>query len=170
MSKNKKQDSFGNWVANDQEAWEAEENSIEEYAVSESSEVSDGAFVAGDTQPLDVSFLEYQNASEMITVKILNTDQFDGRYVVYDVNDPSKTYLIPAEDLQFSYGQQKVTQDVIRSAKRPYNWDEEIDKLIMTRDQIRNILYWGGLVEKKENFDIREALLKILQRGNIPVI
>jgi len=111
--------------------------------------------------------VEY-NDSNSTLVRLINTTLYDGNYVVVSISDPSKAYLVPSEYLKGHLNEQRVGKDVIAAASVPYNWDKEIETLMVSKDEVRTALYWAGELVQRD-VSIRELIAKLLQRGVLPI-
>lgn len=98
----------------------------------------------------------YKDDSE-VEVKLVNTDTYDGKYLVYEIADVSKAYFVNTEDAKFSTKPQRIKRAILDTAERPYNWDEEIDRAIPSTDVIRLQIWRNGLVRKEDLEDKTKA-------------
>jgi hypothetical protein len=101
------------------------------------------------------------------TVELLNMDDFRGRYLVVDLKT-KQSYLVPKEHLKFTSGPQEVAQSVLDVADRPYDWDDEIEALALTKDEIRLGLHYAGLIEPA-SLNFKEFVSRLLRSGKFPI-
>lgn len=107
-------------------------------------------------------------APVMRTVRILNTDVFDGKYVVVDMQS-GEGYMVPVELLQYTTGDQSIQEDALLNCEQPYSWNNEIQSFAVTLQDIRHALWWAGLVSE-QRIDIRKLVSLMLRRGTLPVV
>jgi hypothetical protein len=95
-----------------------------------------------------------------VNVKIIDFTTRDGKYLAFD--ESGNGYLIDADKLEFSSNYQPISQADLDNSERPYNWDEEIDRLLPSRERMRQTLWRRGLLRKEdiENRMARRALDK----------
>ncbi|MEP7290530.1 MAG: hypothetical protein ABI835_02050 [Chloroflexota bacterium] len=113
----------------------------------------------------------FQNrAQEQRTVKLLNTNIYDGKYIVIDT-ESREAYLVPTKKLQWSTGEQSIAKSVLDTADRPYDWDQEIQSLVVTPQQIRIALWQDGAVtpEDAKSESVKSLLARLIIRGVLPV-
>jgi hypothetical protein len=105
---------------------------------------------------------------EQVTVRLLTTKVYEGRYLVYDPATLD-TYLVGAEHLLYDMGDQTLGKDVLLSSERPYAWDNEIQALAVSPAQIRLALHFTGhLVQEEMNF--KKLVVSLLTMGVVPVL
>lgn len=102
------------------------------------------------------------------TVRLLNTDVYDGRYLVFDTESLA-TYLVPTDDLAFTSKDQQVDESVLDRCDSPYQWDDEIDSLVVTKNQIRLAILRAGHIQKKP-LNFKEMVAALLKRGEFPLV
>lgn len=104
--------------------------------------------------------------SPTATVKLLNSDVYDGCYLVYDVNRRADVFLVPVEQLQFSVSEQEIAYGILDSCVRPYSWEDEIRELIPSVTDVRLAILRNGFLRKT---DIRNnSLAKDALYGAFP--
>lgn len=107
--------------------------------------------------------------SKMATVRILNAKSIDGKYLVLDANT-GNAYMVPVDDVKYSVKDQEIDEAVLLKAERPYNFDQEIEKLIIDPQDIRVALWTEGIVsEAQMSVGIKRLLRLLIDRGVFPV-
>lgn len=99
--------------------------------------------------PIDAPVESFEK-STTATVKLLTDDLYDGCYLVYDVYDRSRVYLVPKEHLQYSYSAQEVLYAVLDTCAQPYDWEAEIRAILPAISEIRLAILRNGLLTKDD--------------------
>lgn len=110
--------------------------------------------------------------SEKVQIRLLINDQFDGKYLVENM-ETKEVFLIPAEGVQLSMKEQEIEKSALSAGVRPYNWDTEIDQILVTREKVRRALWVSGRVSKEDSpspKSIRGILNTLISNGLLPVI
>lgn len=102
-------------------------------------------------------------------VKAINLNIVDGKMLVYDTSDPSNVWWIPANQIKQTLREQVVSSNDSDKWEKPYNWDSEINELVITPDQVRLGLYYLGY-HKQTELNFRQVLLDLVTRGFLPVM
>lgn len=108
-----------------------------------------------------------KSTSEMRSVRLLNMDVYQGRYLVVD-EQTSEAYLVPKEHLTYTSGSQEVAKSILDVADRPYDWTPEIQALALTVDEMRLGLWFAGLVEPA-SLDFKEFVAQLLRSGKLAI-
>lgn len=110
-------------------------------------------------------FSGFENApsddqEDMVQVTLLNTDVVNGKYAVVD--QKGKAYLIPVEDAQYTVKAQSVKKSVLDNAEEPYQFDDELPDLMLSKADIRKLLWKFGIVTEAQakNTNLRSTLLQ----------
>lgn len=106
----------------------------------------------------------------MVTVRLLNTDIYDGRYLVAEAGT-NNAYLIPIESARWTVKDQEIPAHVLQTADRPYNFDHEIDAMSFTPDEIRMALWKSGLAteDRLRGVSMKEILSRLVSKGILSV-
>lgn len=107
-----------------------------------------------------------KNVSSKIKVKLANTTVYDGRYLVYRIDDISQVRLVLTEHLEFRVSEQLIDQDLFNASDKPYDWNEEINAVFPSNDQVRLAVYRNGLIKKEDVQD--RQLLQMSLYGAFP--
>lgn len=112
---------------------------------------------------------EVTTEPEMVTVRLLTTKTYDGRYLVYDTNTLD-AYFVSAEHLLYSMADQALSKDVLRVSERPYPWDNEIRTLAVSPAQIRLALYATDHLAQQETVNFKKLVIGLFSMGVVPVL
>lgn len=107
--------------------------------------------------------------SELVKVKFLNTDVYEGRYLVRD--ESNEVYLVPTEKLQWESQWQDIEKRDLEAAERPYDLDNEIQPLFVTPQEVKVALWSMGIItqEDAQKADLRDMIAKLLMKGVLPI-
>lgn len=103
------------------------------------------------------------------TVIVLNHSIVDGKLLVYDAEDKSEAWLVEAKLIANKKGTQSIAQSVLDASERPYSWDEEIETVLISTDDVRLGLWYLGLV-KQAPLDVRKTVAGLVSRGTLPIV
>lgn len=112
---------------------------------------------------------EYDDpADDFVAVRAITLEPGDGGlYPVYEIDRPENVYLLP--EVENTYGTQFVPVSVLAAAEKPYNWDDEISRLVITRTQVRHALYRAGMVIESD-VDPKHMIAALLDKGLLPIL
>lgn len=94
-----------------------------------------------------------KSQSSQVKVKLANTTVYEDRYLVYRVDDISQVFLVPTEHLDFRVSEQLIDADILNRSDRPYAWNDEINAVFPTKDEVRLAVYRNGLVKVEDLLD-----------------
>jgi len=100
-----------------------------------------------------------------VTVTVINWDLGELALVR---SESGEHRLLPKEFLAHSYGAQLIPFQTFITGIKPYDWNDEINAVALTPDEMREILYAQGYVVK-QNINLAELAKNTLVRGKIPV-
>jgi len=89
--------------------------------------------------------------------------------LMFEVDNPSKVYLIEANKLQKTVKPQYVQRSVLNESVQPYTWDEELNKNVYTKEEMLHALLREGHITK-EDLDFRALLVELLKNGKLPIV
>lgn len=140
------------YTSQDKQAWEAEYTSVY------------------DTPPVDqeVPTAPAFPKSSTVLVRVMHKKMFNGKYLVQNVHSGA-VRLVEPNAMRYSLGEQEINLSSFEAGETPYDWESEIDGLVVDRDQIRVALWSAGLVEK-DVLTKKELLQHIFSRGLVPLI
>lgn len=98
-----------------------------------------------------------KKTSEPVKVKLANTTIYDGRYLVYRVDDISQVFLVSADHLKFSVSEQLIDEETLNASEKPYDWNTELDAIWPSRDAVRLAIYRNGLINPNDLQDRQKA-------------
>lgn len=94
-----------------------------------------------------------KNAPSMVKVKLANTTIYEGRYLVYRLDDISQVFLVPKEHLTFAVSEQLIDLDILNASDKPYDWNAEINAVFPTIHEVRLAVYRNGLIKQEDALD-----------------
>ncbi len=92
-------------------------------------------------------------ASSKVKVKLANTTVYEDRYLVYRVDDIAQVFMVPTEHLEFRVSEQLIEEDLLNRSDKPYSWNDEINAVFPTKDEVRLAVYRNGLVKVEDLLD-----------------
>lgn len=106
---------------------------------------------------------------ETVMVRLLNTDIKDNKYTVID-DKTREVYLVPIDELRWTVKAQPISRTVLDAAERPYSWDDEIESLKVSDQDIRIALWRSGAVseESAKGLSIQQILSRLVSKGIFP--
>lgn len=102
------------------------------------------------------------------TVRLVNYEQHDGRYIVYDPANKKDAWLVEAQYVVEQKGDQEIAVAILDRSIRPYNWQEEIRKVMATLDDLNFAMWYSGHVEK-DDVNVKEILAALFKFGLLPI-
>lgn len=103
-----------------------------------------------------------------LKVKAINLNIINDKMLVYNVDDPSEVWWAPRDKVVQTLREQVVSGNDSKTWEKPYNWDSEIDAIVVTANELRLGLYYLGYYDKSE-LNIRQILKDLISRGFLPV-
>jgi len=134
----------------------------------DSTELEEPTIDTADTQELE-EIAALPNAPQTVTVKAVNLEVRHGRMLVYDVSSTASAWLVPVEHLQLTTKEQLVPQKVLDTCERAYSWDNELQAIAVSLDEVRLGLYYLGYYEKQD-INVRQVVGGLLRVGKFPVV
>ena len=114
-----------------------------------------------EVSPRRISNKATKKAAEKVQVKLVNTTIYDNTYLVYRLDDISQVFLVPTEHLQFSVSPQLIDETILLASEKPYDWNEEINAIWPSLDQVRLAVYRNGLVKREDLADPQLAQMAL---------
>jgi len=112
-------------------------------------------------EPPSKKFKNEKKFESKVPVKLVNTTIYEGRYLVYRVDDISQVFLVPTEHLLFSVSEQLIDEALLINADKPYDWNGELTLVWPTVDQVRLAVYRNGLIKKEDLSDPQLAQMAL---------
>lgn len=119
----------------------------------------------------DVSFEDVPTVvmeEEFVTVSLVTTDVYRTNFfLVYNV-ETKEARFVPVDSVKYTVKPQKLLKRVFEIGDKPYDWEEEIEALLVSKSDLKLALWRTGLVEHKK-LDFKEIIARLLRSGKLPI-